>query len=140
MIRWFRASTFLPLFVLYYLLTVALAWLGHVFLALALLAVNLVFVLALIFPSTRAWGRRMLRHSFVLLALAAVYAAFPGVPTGARSAVKLVGPEGGLDPDEQSLAEASGFTGIRLGPRVLRTETAALAALAGMHALWGDFR
>ncbi|WP_293181517.1 hypothetical protein, partial [Oceanithermus sp.] len=88
-------GTFVFLFALYYLLTVALAWLGHAFLALALLAVNLVFVLALIFPSTRAWGQHMLRHSFVLLALAAVYAAFPGVPTSARSAVKLVGPEGG---------------------------------------------
>ncbi|GEM88608.1 hypothetical protein [Oceanithermus desulfurans] len=87
--------TLLPLFLLYYLLTVALSWLGYAFLALALLAVNFVFALALVFPATRAWGRRMLRHSFVLLALAAVYAAFPGVPTGARSAVKLVGPEGG---------------------------------------------
>ncbi len=51
----------------------------------------------------------------------------------------LVGPEGGLAPDEQDLAEACGFTPVRLGPRVLRTETAALAAVAAMHALWGDF-
>jgi 16S rRNA (uracil1498-N3)-methyltransferase len=51
----------------------------------------------------------------------------------------LVGPEGGLNPDEQTLATANGFTGIMLGPRILRTETAALAALAGMHTLWGDF-
>ncbi|WP_287408941.1 hypothetical protein, partial [Oceanithermus sp.] len=65
-----RLRTLLPLFVLYYLLTVALAWLGYAFLVLALLAVNLIFVLALIFPATRAWGRHMLRHSFVLLALA----------------------------------------------------------------------
>ena len=95
MTRRLRASTFLPVFLLYYFLAVTLSWLGHAFLALALLAVNLIFVLALIFPATRAWGRRMLRHSFVLLALAAVYNAFPGVPTSARSAVKLVGPEGG---------------------------------------------
>jgi 16S rRNA (uracil1498-N3)-methyltransferase len=52
----------------------------------------------------------------------------------------LVGPEGGLDTEEQRLATASGFRGIRLGQRILRTETAALSALAGMHALWGDFR
>jgi len=51
----------------------------------------------------------------------------------------LVGPEGGLSPDEQALARNAEFQGIRLGPRVLRTETAALAALAGMQTLWGDF-
>ena len=52
----------------------------------------------------------------------------------------LAGPEGGLNPDEQSLARSLGFTGIRLGPRILRTETAALAAIAGLQTLWGDFR
>ena len=51
----------------------------------------------------------------------------------------LVGPEGGLTPEEQALAVATGFTGIRAGPRVLRTETAALATLAGIQTLWGDF-
>jgi len=53
--------------------------------------------------------------------------------------VLLVGPEGGLAAEEQELAQACGFTPVRLGPRVLRTETAALAAVAAMHALWGDF-
>jgi 16S rRNA (uracil1498-N3)-methyltransferase len=51
----------------------------------------------------------------------------------------LVGPEGGLSPREHADAIASGFTSIRLGPRVLRTETAAVAALAAMQTLWGDF-
>jgi len=51
----------------------------------------------------------------------------------------LVGPEGGFDPVERALAGAAGFVGVRLGPRVLRTETAALAALAAMQTLWGDF-
>ena len=51
----------------------------------------------------------------------------------------LVGPEGGLNPDEQLLAGGAGFQGIRLGPRILRTETAALTALAGIQTLWGDF-
>ena len=51
----------------------------------------------------------------------------------------LVGPEGGLNPDEQLLAGSAGFLGIRLGPRILRTETAALTALAGMQTLWGDY-
>jgi 16S rRNA (uracil1498-N3)-methyltransferase len=51
----------------------------------------------------------------------------------------LVGPEGGLDPEEQALAATCGFRPVRLGPRILRTETAALAAVSAMHALWGDF-
>jgi 16S rRNA (uracil1498-N3)-methyltransferase len=50
----------------------------------------------------------------------------------------LVGPEGGLAPDERQRAEKSGFIPIRFGPRVLRTETAPLAAIAAMQALWGD--
>lgn len=52
----------------------------------------------------------------------------------------LVGAEGGLDPQEIIAARQAGFQAVRLGPRVLRTETAALAALAAMQALWGDFR
>lgn len=51
----------------------------------------------------------------------------------------LCGPEGGLAPAEQRDAGHAGFSGVRLGPRVLRTETAAVAALAAMQALWGDF-
>jgi 16S rRNA (uracil1498-N3)-methyltransferase len=52
----------------------------------------------------------------------------------------LVGPEGGLAPDEIAQALRAGMTAVRLGPRVLRTETAALASLATISALWGDFR
>jgi 16S rRNA (uracil1498-N3)-methyltransferase len=51
----------------------------------------------------------------------------------------LAGPEGGLSPGEAQAAEGCGFIPVRLGGRVLRTETAALAALAAMQALWGDF-
>jgi 16S rRNA (uracil1498-N3)-methyltransferase len=50
----------------------------------------------------------------------------------------LAGPEGGFAPEELEMAQACGFTAVRLGPRVLRTETAALAALAAIQALWGD--
>jgi 16S rRNA (uracil1498-N3)-methyltransferase len=53
--------------------------------------------------------------------------------------VLLVGPEGGLAPRERDDARNAGFAGLKLGPRVLRTETAALAAMAAMQALWGDF-
>jgi len=51
----------------------------------------------------------------------------------------LVGPEGGFDPDEEAAATAAGFQPVSLGPRVLRTETAGLAAIAAVMALWGDF-
>lgn len=51
----------------------------------------------------------------------------------------LVGPEGGLAPDEAQAAEAVGYRPVRLGPRILRTETAGMAALAAIHARWGDF-
>jgi 16S rRNA (uracil1498-N3)-methyltransferase len=50
----------------------------------------------------------------------------------------LVGPEGGLDPQEVHVAREAGFVSCQLGPRVLRTETAALAALAALQALAGD--
>lgn len=53
--------------------------------------------------------------------------------------VMLAGPEGGFSPEEERAAAQAGFVPIRLGPRVLRTETAAVAALAAMQALWGDF-
>ncbi|MFN0124115.1 MAG: RsmE family RNA methyltransferase, partial [Blastocatellia bacterium] len=53
--------------------------------------------------------------------------------------ILLAGPEGGLAPAETKLAEACGFLPVRMGPRVLRTETAGLAALAAIQALWGDF-
>lgn len=52
----------------------------------------------------------------------------------------LIGAEGGLDPQEMIAAQQAGFQAVRLGPRVLRTETAGLAALAALQALWGDFR
>ena len=52
----------------------------------------------------------------------------------------LIGPEGGLTDEEILLAANRGFTGINLGPRVLRTETAALACIAALQTLWGDFR
>lgn len=52
----------------------------------------------------------------------------------------LVGPEGGLSEVESKAAQSAGFQGIRLGPRILRTETAALVALSLLQSLWGDLR
>jgi 16S rRNA (uracil1498-N3)-methyltransferase len=51
----------------------------------------------------------------------------------------LIGAEGGLNATEITSATAHGFQSILLGPRILRTETAALTAIASMHTLWGDF-
>ncbi|PPC90725.1 MAG: 16S rRNA (uracil(1498)-N(3))-methyltransferase [Methylobacter sp.] len=51
----------------------------------------------------------------------------------------LSGPEGGFTDQERCYAKAAGFIPVRLGARVLRAETAALAALAAVQTLWGDF-
>lgn len=52
----------------------------------------------------------------------------------------LIGPEGGLSDAERAKAVEQGYKAVRLGPRVLRTETAPIAALAAIQVLWGDFR
>ncbi|NIX92249.1 16S rRNA (uracil(1498)-N(3))-methyltransferase [Pseudomonas fulva] len=51
----------------------------------------------------------------------------------------LIGPEGGLSEPEVEQAKAAGFQAARLGPRVLRTETAPVVALSVAQQLWGDF-
>jgi 16S rRNA (uracil1498-N3)-methyltransferase len=51
----------------------------------------------------------------------------------------LTGPEGGFADHERELAKAAGFIPVQLGQRILRTETATLAALAAVQMLWGDF-
>ena len=51
----------------------------------------------------------------------------------------LIGPEGGFSDQERNIAKAAGFIPVRMGSRILRTETAALAALAAVQILWGDF-
>jgi 16S rRNA (uracil1498-N3)-methyltransferase len=61
------------------------------------------------------------------------------LPQWVASVILLAGPEGGLSPNEVDAARRRGFQPIRLGPRILRTETAALAALAAMQLRWGDF-
>jgi 16S rRNA (uracil1498-N3)-methyltransferase len=59
----------------------------------------------------------------------------PGADTGATV---LIGPEGGLAEAEQEAATKSGFTPVRMGPRVLRTETAAVCALTLLQQKFGD--
>ena len=69
----------------------------------------------------------------------------PGAPTSLAGAAAprtkvclLIGPEGGFSPGEYEDAALAGFRAVSLGPRVLRTETAAAAALAIVQSLWGD--
>ena len=58
-------------------------------------------------------------------------------PASARAWI-AIGPEGGWSPADRGLLHAAGFSGLRLGPRVLRTETAGLAAIAALQSRFGD--
>lgn len=62
------------------------------------------------------------------------------LPPPAVAVDVLVGPEGGFTHDEVARAARAGLRGARLGPRILRADTASLAALAAVNLLWGDFR
>lgn len=55
-----------------------------------------------------------------------------------KQVMLLVGPEGGLTDAEMAIAREAGFKPLNLGPRILRTETAAVAALTVFQCLWGD--
>lgn len=57
----------------------------------------------------------------------------------AQRVTLLTGPEGGFAEHERFLVKSAGFVPVKLGLRILRTETAALAALAAIQTLWGDF-
>ncbi|MDH5833109.1 16S rRNA (uracil(1498)-N(3))-methyltransferase [Luteimonas kalidii] len=59
---------------------------------------------------------------------------------GGGEIVLAIGPEGGWAPRDREHLRAAGFEGLRLGPRILRTETAGLAAIAALQALYGDLR
>lgn len=60
-------------------------------------------------------------------------------PEHSRRVTLLTGPEGGFSDQERDIAKSSGFIPVRLGARILRTETASIAALAAVQLLWGDF-
>lgn len=65
---------------------------------------------------------------------------FKSVSANVDSEIQLwVGPEGGFSDEEISWVTAHGCNPVQLGPRVLRTETAALAAVSVMNSIWGDF-
>ena len=61
------------------------------------------------------------------------------LPITPGSSVALVtGPEGGLSERDLATLKAAGFEGLRLGPRILRTETAGIAAISALQVLYGD--
>jgi 16S rRNA (uracil1498-N3)-methyltransferase len=57
---------------------------------------------------------------------------------GGRTVVVGIGPEGGWSPRDRSVLAEAGFSGLRLGPRILRTETAGIAAISALQAVFGD--
>jgi len=78
-------------------------------------------------------GARFLLDPFADDAIGAIHLQDP-------ACVLAIGPEGGWSPRDREQLLAAGFSGLRLGPRVLRTETAGLAAIAALQAGFGDFR
>ena len=68
--------------------------------------------------------------------LTAIAASLPCAPT---SVWLMAGPEGGYTDAEENRALTAGWTPLRLGPRILRTETAALAAVSAIQSVWGDY-
>ncbi|GAA4870307.1 16S rRNA (uracil(1498)-N(3))-methyltransferase [Luteimonas vadosa] len=60
-----------------------------------------------------------------------------GPPPGGRCVV-AIGPEGGWSPRDRAVLAGAGFRGMRLGPRILRTETAGIAAIAALQVRFGD--
>ena len=85
-------------------------------------------------PTQAAQALRLLLDPEAQQDLQQLAAPLPGQPIEL-----LIGAEGGLTPVEIEQAADAAYLGVRLGPRVLRTETAGLAALAAMQCLWGDF-
>jgi 16S rRNA (uracil1498-N3)-methyltransferase len=78
-------------------------------------------------------GRRLVLDPMASASLA-------GLSSPPSTVELLIGPEGGLEDEELAAAEKAGFMRVRLGPRVLRTETAAVVALSVLQALWGDLQ
>jgi 16S rRNA (uracil1498-N3)-methyltransferase len=87
----------------------------------------------------RAWLQQPAQSSLRLMLAPSAPEALAAIEPG-RTVEILVGPEGGLAPEEEAAGAAAGFRAVRLGSRVLRTETAGPAMLAALNALWGDWR
>jgi len=75
---------------------------------------------------------------YIMLAPGAAVALLTAA-SGPAPIALLIGPEGGLSPVEVDIATRAGFSACSVGPRILRTETASLAAIAVLQAIAGDF-
>lgn len=87
----------------------------------------------------RAWLARLPQNGLRLMLSPEGNASLADLSPPAGPVILLVGPEGGLSEEEELAARSSGFQPLRLGPRILRTETAALALVSALQARWGDF-
>ena len=87
-----------------------------------------------------AWLAAVLPMSSAVILHAGARRSLAAQAADASPRIVVVGPEGGFTGDEVARAEAAGATPVHAGPRVLRAETAALAALATLNALAGDAR
>jgi 16S rRNA (uracil1498-N3)-methyltransferase len=67
-------------------------------------------------------------------------ASLAGLSSVPRKVELLIGPEGGLDDEELIAAQKASYMPVKLGPRVLRTETASVTALSVLQAMWGDLQ
>lgn len=88
--------------------------------------------------SLRAHFAKSAKEGLRLVLSPSAPASLAGLTSMPSKVELLIGPEGGLDDDELHQAEAAGYMPVRLGPRVLRTETAAVTALSVLQAMWGD--
>lgn len=80
-------------------------------------------------------------HDLCLMLSPAATQSLHGIakPSAAANLALVIGPEGGFTPEEEAAVLHTGFIPVRLGKRILRTESAALAAIAAIQTLWGDF-
>lgn len=78
-------------------------------------------------------------HDLILSPDASLRLAQLPAPRESENTTILVGPEGGFTVEESEAASFAKFSAVRLGKRILRTETAALAAIAAMQSYWGDY-
>ena len=90
--------------------------------------------------SLNAWHDQNANDSTTRLMLAPnATTTLTSVSNPKKEATLLIGPEGGFSNAEEERAASTGIQLVSLGPRILRTETAAIAAISVVQTLWGDF-
>lgn len=85
------------------------------------------------------WANNLSSHTLKLICDPAIAAPLNRPEDSPSSIAIAIGPESGWHDQERTVLTAAGFIPISFGPRVMRTETAALAIIASLQTLWGDF-